>query len=548
MKTYSLLPTALAAALVLAPAVLPQAIVIDHNCTDLSLVPAYWIDQAKNLKLHYAHTSHGGQVVTGIEVLEGIDTYYSVAVGYCSLPAEAGALCIFDGQEDEDYIEPGDYWENEEGRQHTRDVIDHNPAIQYSMWAWCGQVSGSDESYIGGYLSVLDAFETEYPGKRFIYMTGHLDGSGSSGNLHLRNQQIRDYCVANGKILFDFADLERYDPAGADYLDLDADDGCYYWREGEERNWAVEWCAGHPGDDRCAGCGSDDCCAHSEPLNCNQKARAFWWLMARLAGWSGQTGPPTPSPVPSPTPLHARPGGGDYDGDGTSDPAVFRPSSGLWSVRSLTRFYFGGSSDLPVPSDFRGDGTAVPAVFRPATGLWSVRALTRFYLGSSDDWALPGAYGSGASAAVFRPATGLWSVRDLTRLFFGAASSLPVPADYDGDGTAEIAVFQPALSRWAIRGLTALYFGQSSDEPVPSDGDGDGTVDPAVFRPSTGFWAFRSVTGIYFGGAGDRPVPGGYGGPGAASPAIFRPATGLWSVRSLTRFFLGSSSDLPASR
>ena len=42
----------------------------------------------------------------------------------------------------------------------------------------------------------------------------------------------------------------------------------------------------------------------------------------------------------------ARPG--DYSGNGTDDIAVFRPTSGLWAVRGLTRVYFGGSSDLPV--------------------------------------------------------------------------------------------------------------------------------------------------------------------------------------------------------
>jgi len=548
MKTTALLPAALAAALALVPSAFPQALVIDHNCTDLSGIPPYWIEQAKNLKLHYAHTSHGSQVVTGIEVLEGLDASYSVAVDYCSLPTEAGALCIFDGQQTETYIAPELYWSTPEGIQATRNVINGNHSLQFSMWAWCGQVSSSDPSYIDDYLSVLNAFEIEFPGKRFIYMTGHLDATGSSGNLHVRNQQIRNYCLSNNKILFDFADIERYDPDGNDYLDLGGGggdgDGCQY----DGGNWGTEWCAAHTGDDRCAGCGDPGCCAHSQPLNCNLKGRAFWWMMARLAGWNGQTGEVAPTPVPSPTPLHARPGGGDYDGDGASDPAIFRPSSGLWSVRDLTRFYFGGASDLPAPSDFSGGGTSSAAVFRPSTGLWSVRDLTRFYLGSSRDWALPGDYGAGPSAAVFRPATGLWSIRDQTRVFFGGDSSLPVPADYDGDGTREIAVFQPALSRWAVRGLTGIYFGQASDEPVPSDCDGDGTDEAAIFRPSAGLWAIRGVTGVYLGGSDDRPAPGRYGGPPADLPAIFRPATGLWSIRDLTRFFFGSSSDLPASR
>ena len=45
-------------------------------------------------------------------------------------------------------------------------------------------------------------------------MTGHLDGGGTAGNLNVRNNQIRNYCIANDKILFDFADIESYKPNG----------------------------------------------------------------------------------------------------------------------------------------------------------------------------------------------------------------------------------------------------------------------------------------------------------------------------------------------
>ena len=125
-------------------------------------------------------------------------------------------------------------------------------------------------------------FESAYPDMRFIYMTGHLDGGGSSGNLHVRNEQIRAYCNANNKILFDFADIERYDPDGNDYLDLGANDNCDY----SVGNWAIEWCDANPDSDLCEDCS----CAHSQSLNCNLKARAFWWMMARLAGWDGGSG------------------------------------------------------------------------------------------------------------------------------------------------------------------------------------------------------------------------------------------------------------------
>ena len=49
---------------------------------------------------------------------------------------------------------------------------------------------------------------------RFVYMTGHTDGTGLDGTLHLRNQEIRNYCKANDKVLYDFEDIESYDPDG----------------------------------------------------------------------------------------------------------------------------------------------------------------------------------------------------------------------------------------------------------------------------------------------------------------------------------------------
>ncbi len=258
-------------------------VIIDHTCTDLSRIPDTWLEQAKLLTLHYAHTSHGSQITSGIACLESQHTEYSVAVRSGAtegLPPEEdpSALRIYDGNPPETYIEPNDYWDGTAGQDRTKAVADTGN-YDFSMWSWCGQVSTAGESYIQNYLETMAQFEAGYPDMRFIYMTGHLDGSGSSGNLHIRNEQIRTYCIANNKILFDFADIERYDPDGTDYLDLGATDNCDY----SGGNWAIEWCNANPGSDLCVSCS----CAHSQPLNCNLKARAFWWMMARLAGWDG---------------------------------------------------------------------------------------------------------------------------------------------------------------------------------------------------------------------------------------------------------------------
>ena len=127
----------------------------------------------------------------------------------------------------------------------------------------------------------MNGLEENYPDVKFVYMTGHLDGTGLDGNLHLRNEQIRNYCMENGKILYDFADIETYDPDGTYYGDKIPNDNCDYDTNGNgtrDGNWAIEWQNAHPGE--WYNCGA----AHTQPLNANLKAYAAWWLWADLAG------------------------------------------------------------------------------------------------------------------------------------------------------------------------------------------------------------------------------------------------------------------------
>ena len=128
---------------------------------------------------------------------------------------------------------------------------------------------------IDEYLSPMQALEADYPAVTFVYMTGHLDGSGESGNLNLRNEQIRDFCRTNDKWLYDFADIESYDPDGDYYLSRGADDACNY----SGGNWAEQWQESHTEGSDWYNCNS----AHSQPLNANMKAYAAWWLFCQIA-------------------------------------------------------------------------------------------------------------------------------------------------------------------------------------------------------------------------------------------------------------------------
>jgi hypothetical protein len=197
--------------------------------------------------------------------------------------------------------------------QTTREYLDDpaNQEINVVMWAWC-QILGHDGDENPGYCSKMDSLIAEYgPGGtkiksgertvpvQFVFMTGHLNGQGEEGRTNQINNYIRNHCIANNGILYDFADIESYDPDDHYFLDDYADDGCNYLVNGERTgNWAEEWVEGKVKMD-----GVDDI-AHNEPnggqwfqssaehshaLNANMKAYAAWYLFARLAGWEGDT-------------------------------------------------------------------------------------------------------------------------------------------------------------------------------------------------------------------------------------------------------------------
>jgi hypothetical protein len=267
----------------------------------------------------------------------------------------------------------------------------------------------------------------------------------------------------------------------------------------------------------------------------------------------------------------------DFDGDGKTDFAVFRPTERRWYIwqsasQSMRVEEFGLATDLLAPADFDGDGKTDLAAFRPNEGNWYIKrssdgALATTQFGMKGDVPVAGYFDndSRTDLAVFRPKDGVWYIRQSTdnqmrTVNWGIRGDKPLVADFDGDGLADPTVYRPNEGRWYMKysangSTNSIPFGVASDAIAPGDYDGDGRTDIALYRGEAGAWFIQRTSDAsgdirLFGLNGDKVVTGDYDGDGQTDNALFRPDNSTWYVRQTNGGFTalkwGQTGDYPA--
>ena len=272
----------------------------------------------------------------------------------------------------------------------------------------------------------------------------------------------------------------------------------------------------------------------------------------------------------------------DFDGDGRTDYAVFRPENNVWYFRrssdnSDVSVQFGLSeTDFLTPGDYDGDGKTDISVWRETNGVF-------YYIQSSDGQVLTFQFGLNGDEPVARDYDGdgktdfavvrrtggqmIWYIRNSSNGSirieqFGLDTDFVAPGDYDGDGRFDLAVYRGDPAGQAIfyvqgssSGFSARQWGLGGDLVVPGDYDGDGKTDFSVLRagiPYTWYVLRSSDGGFSAPQWGTKPhfsTQGDYDGDGKTDVSVWDPISAQFYVLKSTggtfQVQYGQNGDYP---
>lgn len=260
-----------------------RPLIADHTSVQsFDDIPEYWLNRVKEMILHHTGQSHGRQIPFGLDLLEAGDPTYDVDISIADMPADTGALRVIRSQRSQysswyELVGPSDYWLYDEGRAETQRTLDYHSAegtpVDVSLHTLSYYVNTWTVEDVEFYLHGMSILEDEYPDVIFVYETAMANAGDDTGyNRWLRNERIREFVKQNNKVLFDYGEMDTWSTDGTEQntysYDITGDE-----IPREHPDWGTDpyYDAGHINEEGTV-----------------MKAKAMWWLLARLAGWNGQ--------------------------------------------------------------------------------------------------------------------------------------------------------------------------------------------------------------------------------------------------------------------
>ncbi|HEX2975397.1 MAG TPA: hypothetical protein VHO68_05630 [Bacteroidales bacterium] len=276
-----------------------------------SIPEEYLTAVRNNLHVAYQHTSHGTHVSYGLFGLPDYRDGDDVLFGITNNDPQTGKLDFRDYALS-DYAEEGtdasDLSRDETAFiQATRNYLDDpvNSEINVVMWSWC---SISGHNVAENYLPGMEQLISEYgeggskigigAGKRlnavtFIFMTGHAESNSNFGVKQPKSQAdtIIGYCNAHGYLCLDYFGIDTHDMDGNYWNDAGENGNSESYGGNFYEDWQYQNTEGNgyfynksdPGGPVTYG-------EHTtQHITSNRKAFAMWYLLARIAGWDGNS-------------------------------------------------------------------------------------------------------------------------------------------------------------------------------------------------------------------------------------------------------------------
>lgn len=306
-------------------------IIADHTVVDqYGKIPQRYIDEVKKMWLVYAGESHSAGIRTGLTLLADQDSRFAVSIKESGTPEpnSSSFLRASRGTWGDlthssgwiyDYGEE-DWWTNPTAISRTKAGITycntHNLTVSaigfgwcwddtYGSFTksaspvygvrWCGVTGGGPDgekawgltnddfgitgnavnmdTYLRATQEYIDYCTSQGYGTKVFFTTGPVDTYYDNGETgyqgYLKHEHIRKYVRADAsRILFDYADILCYDANGTSNT--------------------VTW-NGHSFPRITNSNGTPEQTGHISNTGAVRLAKAMWWMLARIAGWDGES-------------------------------------------------------------------------------------------------------------------------------------------------------------------------------------------------------------------------------------------------------------------